>query len=165
MVDPSRDVRPATASDLPFLKAMLREAAAGPPVRPRQPLSEVLAVPQTARYVEHWGRPGDRGRIAHLNPHAPVGAAWYRLFTAARPGYGFVAADVPELAVGVSDDARGKGVGTALLTALVEDAISEGHLALSLSVALDNLALRLYERLGFVAVDDDGTHQTMCLQI
>lgn len=113
-------------------------------------------------------RTGDAQETGAGSPTSARTLPWARLGTdssAATPGYGFVAADVPELAVGVSEDARGKGVGTALLTALVEEAMSEGHRALSLSVALDNPALRLYERLGFVAVDDDGTHQTMCLHL
>jgi ribosomal protein S18 acetylase RimI-like enzyme len=37
--------------------------------------------------------------------------------------------------------------------------------ALSLSVALANPALRLYERLGFVAVSVTEAHQTMRLEL
>ena len=42
-----------------------------------------------SRYVRGWGRPGDTAVIA-LEGGFPVGAAWYRLFPASEPGYGFV---------------------------------------------------------------------------
>ncbi len=40
-----------------------------------------------ARYTENWGRPGDVAVIAMEGGH-PIGAAWVRLFSAARPGTG-----------------------------------------------------------------------------
>lgn len=127
---------------------MLREAAAGPSERPRASLEEVLADPQTARYVEDWGRAGDTGRIAESPEGTALGAAWYRQYSAAQPGYGFVSETVPEVSMAVDEQARGAGVGTALLTALVDEARRQGHPALSLSVLHDNPAVRLYERLG-----------------
>ena len=157
-----REVRP---EDIGFLEQMLREAAAGSPERPRQPLVEVLATEQTARYVTGWGRRSDVGRIAQLPGEDPLGAAWYRRFTADAPGYGFVAAEVPELSLAVAGGARGAGIGTALMRALIAVAVDEGYPALSLSVALVNPALRLYERLGFVAVSVTEAHQTMRLEL
>lgn len=50
--------------------------------------------------------------------------------------------------VGVSGIHRGKGVGTALFKALEEEAL-EDDMYLSLSVDVDNPAVKLYERLGF----------------
>ena len=158
-----REVRP---EDIGFLEQMLREAAAGSPERPRQPSVEVLATEQTARYVTGWGRRSDVGRIAQLPGEDPLGAAWYRRFTADAPGYGFVAAEVPELSLAVAaPGARGAGIGTALTRALIAVAVDEGYPALSLSVALVNPALRLYERLGFVAVSVTEAHQTMRLEL
>ena len=49
--------------------------------------------------------------------------------------------------------------------ALIAVAVDEGYPALSLSVALANPALRLYERLGFVAVSVIEAHQTMRLEL
>ena len=100
-------------------------------------------------YVKAWGRPGDTAMIALLDGF-PVGAAWFRLFRETAPGYGFVDEQTPELAVAVVPNARGKGVGSALLAALLERARADGHEALSLSVDRHNEgAIALYEQAGF----------------
>ena len=164
-MNPHFAVRAASAADAPFLGEMLREAAAGPPERPRLPLDEVLADPQTGRYVEGWGRAGDTGRVAESRKGAPLGAAWYRLYSRAKPGYGFVAESVPEVSMAVRDEARGGGVGTALLLALIDDACREGYSALSLAVLRENPVVRLYERLGFRVVEVVGEYQTMRLDL
>ncbi|MBD0337914.1 MAG: GNAT family N-acetyltransferase [Thermoleophilia bacterium] len=116
------------------------------------------SVPETAdvpasRYVEGWGRPGDRGLIV-LDEGFPVGAAWYRLFSAGSPGYGFLDEETPELTIAVVPSRRGRGLGDQLLTALLDQALEDGFPAISLSVEKDNPALHLYERLGFQPVKE-----------
>ena len=112
----------------------------------------------TGRYVKAWGRRGDAAVVA-LDNGFPVGAAWYRLFTEAEPGYGFVDELTPELAIAVVPGARGKGFGDELLVALCRRARAERHAALSLSVDPASPALKLYEKHGFekVAETDDGS--------
>jgi ribosomal protein S18 acetylase RimI-like enzyme len=148
-------IRPADAGDLPFLRAMLFEAAMWRAGVPRSAIAETVALLEIARYVEGWGRAGDAGVIA-VDGEQPVGAAWYRLFPADRPGYGFVDERTPELSMGVLAHARGRGVGTALVRALLEQARGAGFEAISLSVEPDNPAVRLYERAGFARVDGTG---------
>ena len=79
-----------------------------------------------SRYVRGWGRPGDTAVIA-LENGFPVGAAWYRLFTAAEPGYGFVDERTPELAIAVVPSKRGHGIGDQLLDALLARARESGY--------------------------------------
>jgi ribosomal protein S18 acetylase RimI-like enzyme len=114
-----------------------------------------------ALYVKAWGRRGDTAVIA-LDKGFPVGAAWYRLFEGQRPGYGFVDEGTPELAIAVVPNARGKGVGTALLAALLERARGDGYAGISLSVDRANAgAMELYERHGFRRVAEDADSVTM----
>jgi GNAT superfamily N-acetyltransferase len=101
------------------------------------------------KYLAGWGRPGDAGVVARAVGGAPIGAAWYRLFPSAHPGYGFVAPDVPELSIRLLAGYRGQGVGSALLAALRQLATEQGYRALSLSVDRGNPARRLYARHGF----------------
>ena len=151
--------RTAGVEDLPFLATMLGEAAVWRPEKPTPSGEEVLADPRYAGYLEGWPRHGDVGLVAEAD--GPVGAAWYRTFTEAVPGYGFVGEDVPELSIAVVASHRGRGVGRQLLTALIEASVARGCPALSLSVREENPARRLYESLGFGVVRKDGTSWTM----
>jgi ribosomal protein S18 acetylase RimI-like enzyme len=101
-----------------------------------------------AYLLEGWGRSGDVAVVAEL-AGSPVGAAWYRFWTDAAHSYGYLDPETPELGVGVDAAHRGRGVGTALLAALIDGARQRGVRALSLSVESDNPAVALYSRLGF----------------
>jgi ribosomal protein S18 acetylase RimI-like enzyme len=112
-------------------------------------------------YVKAFGRPGDNLVIALVDGF-PVGAAWYRLFKAGKPGYGFVDEKTPELAIAVVPNARGKGVGSALLDALLARARAAGHEAISLSVDKRNSgAIHVYEEHGFSRVAENDDSLTM----
>jgi GNAT superfamily N-acetyltransferase len=151
-------LRTAGDGDLQFLRAMLVEAAYWRPDAIRPPFPD----PQLARYVEGFGRPGDLGVVADQDAE-PVGAAWWRYFSAAAPGYGFIDEATPEISIGVLPAHRGHGIGTALLGALLREARDRQIGRLSLSVERDNPAAALYERLGFRALHRDGSAVTMAL--
>ena len=152
--------RVAGAEDIEFLATMLGEAAVWRPDKPSPTGPEALADPHYGLYLEGWPRPGDHGVIAEQDE--PVGAAWYRRYTEAVHGYGFVAEDVPELSIAVVASRRGEGIGRRLLVALIEAADAEGLAALSLSVNLANPARRLYEAVGFRQHGEQrGTGMTM----
>jgi ribosomal protein S18 acetylase RimI-like enzyme len=55
---------------------------------------------------------------------------------------------------------RGVGIGTALLSALLDEAAEAGK-RLSIHVEVNNPARRLYERLGFVEVEEQGVYLLM----
>ncbi|MDQ6861476.1 MAG: GNAT family N-acetyltransferase [Verrucomicrobiota bacterium] len=114
---------------------------------------EVVRRPELARYVEGWGREGDRGFVAQELENGPVlGAAWLRLPIGEHKGYGFVDEGTPELAFAVHPAHRQRGIATALLTQLARSTVDEE--AISLSAAAGNPARRLYERFGFKVVQE-----------
>jgi len=154
-------IRAASAADGDFLASMLCVAADWRPDVVPRPVEDVLADPALAHYVEGWPRHDDFGVIAEDDRGEALGAAWCRCFSADDPGYGFVSPDVPELAMGVVVDARGAGVGRALLVALIAEARSRGVSQLSLSVELDNDARHLYSNLGFAVTGEDDGSATM----
>jgi ribosomal protein S18 acetylase RimI-like enzyme len=140
-------IRPIQPDDEPFLWDMAWEAA-GPSMRALG-REATLAHPLVRRYLDGWGRPGDAGVVAVAADGQRLGVACYRRFPAEAPGWGFVAADIPELSIAVVAEARGQGIGSALLDALLALAREQGYRALSLSVRRENPARRLYERMGF----------------
>ena len=137
-------IRPLTAEDEPLLWEMLYQGihstGAEHPAAP-----DIVHQPEFARYVAGWGRPGDSGFIAHDRPEGkPLGAAWFRLPEMESP-------TVPELAFAVRSDHRRHGIGAALLTYLVK--ADPQYATVSIPVAPDNPAVRLYERFGFRVVE------------
>jgi ribosomal protein S18 acetylase RimI-like enzyme len=163
-MDEQMKLRAAGPGDEPFLRKMMYEAAAWNQDWPHEEVIEALSNPILARYVDGWRRPGDAGVIAERGGDA-VGAAWYRLFTANEPGYGFVDERTPELGLAVVPLYRRAGVGTALLEALIDRAREDGYRSLSLSVAVSNRSRLMYERLGFVKVGEHGDSWTMRLDL
>ncbi|MFN0120028.1 MAG: N-acetyltransferase family protein [Blastocatellia bacterium] len=156
----STPFRPLTSRDEPLLRDMLYYAVFVPPGRDPWP-RDVIDRPEVSLYVREWGRAGDAGLAAvDQVTNQDVGATWIRLFTAAAPGYGYVADDIPELSIALAPGHRGQGLGAALLESLFTLAAPQ-YSALSLSVSPQNAALRLYERLGFRQVADHGLAITM----
>ena len=78
---------------------------------------------------------------------------------------GFVDADIPELGMGVRIGYRSRGVGRALLRALIAAAKRAGTGALSLSVDPANFARSLYESEGFRKVGEVETSWTMLMYL
>jgi ribosomal protein S18 acetylase RimI-like enzyme len=150
--------RPAGSEDVPLLHRMLwvafnwRDEAV--------PADHWPDPTAPSRYVEGFGRPGDAGVVAEMAGRG-VGAAWYRRLPAEDAGYGFVAADVPEITLAVAPDARGHGIGSALMRRLLETAVAQRVPRVSLSVEPDNPARHLYETLGFELFGTSGGSLTL----
>ena len=141
-------VRRGGAQDVRFLRDMLHHAYYWKERKPDAGPGPVQL------YVKAWGRPGDTAVIALLDGF-PVGAAWFRLFKATSAGFGFVDEQTPELAVAVVPNARGKGVGSALLVSLLDRARADGYDAVSLSVDRHNEgAIALYKQYGFSQLEE-----------
>jgi GNAT superfamily N-acetyltransferase len=147
-------LRPVDKHDVRFLRDMLRHAY-------HWRLAEDTERP-VYRYVRNWGRKGDAGVVAVEGPHS-YGAAWYRLFAADEPGFGFVDEATPELTIAVVPSRRGKGAGKELLDALLERARADGYAAVSLST--DPRQVGWYEHFGFGKVGETPHAVTMLARL
>ena len=156
------EIRKSTDEDLPFLEAMLVEAFFWDDSVPRPSLADNRANPEFSKLLGGWGRSGDCAIVAQ-DDRAPVGAAWFRLWTFEAHSYGFVDPVTPELGIAVARAHRSRGVGRSLLRALIAAARAEGYLALSLSVNPSNPARRLYDSEGFEKIGEVDTSWTMRL--
>ncbi len=147
--------RRAIAADLPFLEEVFVIAADWNPEAAKG--AEFWhADPTFQKYLASFPRDTDLGFIAEREGQ-DAGAVWSRYFTAADPGYGFVAEDIPELSIGVVAGRRGEGIGRALLNAM----LAASPVSLSLSVEDGNPAQELYRKSGFVPVGRVGDATTM----
>ncbi|MDQ6623311.1 MAG: GNAT family N-acetyltransferase, partial [Verrucomicrobiota bacterium] len=124
------EIRPLAPQDEPILWKMLYHAVhtgAGEP-----PPREIVRKPELARYVEGWGRAGDRGFVAYdAADQSIIGAAWLRMPQGQHKGYGYVDDATPELAFAVAPEHRKRGIGSALLTQLVRSTPEAAALSLS----------------------------------
>jgi ribosomal protein S18 acetylase RimI-like enzyme len=144
-------IRAGGPQDVRFLRDMLRHAYANASLTGDLPVS---------RYVDRWGREGDTAVVA-LEGATPVGAAWFRLYRAGEPGFGFIDEQTPELSIAVVPSRRHHGYGSKLLTELLARARETGYRAISLSVERGNPAIGLYERFDFREVASDDNTITM----
>jgi ribosomal protein S18 acetylase RimI-like enzyme len=142
-------VRDLKVSDEPILWTMLMYAAHEDSLESLKNQSILTC------YVEGWGRQGDIGAVAIADENA-IAAAWLRLWTDDDRGFGYIDPAIPELAIAVLPEYRGNGVGSRLLKQVLE--LSQGLFpAVSLSVRADNPVVNLYQRVGFVKVEDSET--------
>ncbi|MEZ0295528.1 MAG: N-acetyltransferase family protein [Candidatus Methylacidiphilales bacterium] len=153
-------LRLATALDQAVIREMLYQSL----YVPEGELAvsrEILDDPKLSRYAADWGRPGDVGILAEAGDEV-LGAAWCRLFRQDAPGYGFISSEIPEMGLAVAPQRRGRGIGTALLNALIAEVqnpkagrtICTRPGALSLSVMRGNPVIRLYQRCGFRVISE-----------
>lgn len=99
-------------------------------------------------YVRDWN--STNGGFIAWRGWVPAGGVWLLWGTDERHGFGYVAEEIPELALAVEGRYTGQGVGTALLDRAAELARKLGAPAVSLSVHPDNArAHRLYTFRGF----------------
>jgi ribosomal protein S18 acetylase RimI-like enzyme len=153
-------IHPLTDADEPLLWEMLYHGlhAAEAATKPSQ---DIVRRPELARYVAGWGRPGDAGFVAHDGETGdPLGAVWCRLTTAADSSN---KNDAPELAFAVKPGHRRRGIGAALLTQWVKTNPQQS--SISLAVAANSPAVRLYERFGFKVVRENPGSVTMSREI
>jgi len=151
-------IRFLTKADEPFLwealyHAIYRESG-------EKPSRSILQKPKIACYVDDWMEQSDDLGLIAENEDIPIGAAWLRCWLDDTQGFGFVGKAIPELSMSVIPGHRGKGLGTKLLHRLLVIA-EKRYEAVSLSVSKSNPARRLYEREGFVPLQEVENSITM----
>jgi ribosomal protein S18 acetylase RimI-like enzyme len=156
-------IRPILSKELPLLEDFLYEAIyqpAGSDPLPR----EVIRRPEIALYIEDFGRPGDCCLVAEVDGRL-AGAVWVRLFPDDRKGYGTLDSDTPELSISLYPQFRNRGIGRALLTAMLDELKTAGFRRVSLSVQKENAAAGLYRSLGFDVVEEVGDEYIMACML
>ncbi len=120
---------------------------------------DILKDPHLQIYTKEFGRyDSDHCLVAEADGRV-VGAAWVRIMD----DYGHVDDDTPSLAISLYKEYRGLGIGTKLLSALMERLKKKGYERVSLSVQKANYAVNMYRRAGFeVLIDKDEEYIMVC---
>lgn len=127
-----------------LLSDFLYEAIFVPP-GVQAPSRDILASPQLQVYLQDFGKhKGDLGLFAEVDG-VIAGAVWGRIME----DYGQIDNDTPSLAIALYKDYRRKGIGTALLKAMLQLLKKHGYQHVSLAVQKENYAVAMYTACGF----------------
>jgi GNAT superfamily N-acetyltransferase len=146
-------LRPREHGDMPFLRELYAATRE----------DELRALPWPAQQKRAFLFDQFDKQHAHYLQHYPLAKWWVVTHSGAPVGRLYVARtshEVRVMDVCLLDAHRGRGVGTALMRAVIEQA-QAASVPVSLHVEPFNPALRLYERLGFVDVETRGVYLFM----
>lgn len=146
------NLRPLKQEEYSLLEDFLYDAIFVPVGEEALPRS-VLLEPSIQNYYQDFGRAHDYCLVAEQEGKL-LGAVWARVLSGPVKGYGYVDEHTPELAISVQNEFRGKGIGTALLRAMLDLLQRAGYGQTSLSVQKENPAADLYKRLGFTTLEE-----------
>ena len=139
-------------NDFLYEAIYIPEGTAAPP-------RDIIYDPELQVYVEGFGnRSGDICYVAEIDGRV-IGAAWVRIMN----DYGHIEEGVPSWAISVYKEYRGRGIGTELMKAVLNELKAQGYNRTSLSVQKDNPAQHLYERLGFTVAEETDREYIMIL--
>jgi ribosomal protein S18 acetylase RimI-like enzyme len=112
---------------------------------------EVIEQPELSVFINNWGQSDDLCLVAEIDDKI-VGAVWTRILSGEVKGFGNVDNKTPEFAISLYKECRNKGIGTALMKAMLQQLKSRGYKQTSLAVQKENNAVRMYKNVGFEIV-------------
>ena len=132
-------IRQIYKSEYPLLNDFLYEAIFIPDgVTP--PPKSIINSPELSVYVKGFGeQPHDTALVAEAEGKV-VGAVWVRVMN----DYGHIDDDTPSFAISLYKEYRGIGIGTALMSAMLDVLKENGYKRASLAVQKANSAVKRY---------------------
>lgn len=121
------------------------------------PPREIIDQPELQVYVDGFGtKDSDFAFVADVDGKT-VGAVWARIMN----DYGHIDNDTPSFAISLYKEYRGKGIGTALMKAMLNRLKNAGYKQASLAVQKENYAVKMYKKVGFMIVDENDEEYIM----
>ena len=154
------EIRPLKSEEIPLLEEFLYQAIFIPQGLEPLPRS-ILKEPEFEMYIQDFGQQPDDWALAAEVDGLLVGAVWVRIMK----DYGYFDDQTPSLSISFLPDFRGQGLGQQLMTAMLDLLKAKGYPSVSLSVSKDNPAVRFYQRLGFVTVEERGDDYLMLCRL
>ncbi len=153
-------IRQIDESEYPLLNDFLYEAIFIPDgVTP--PPKSIINFPELQVYVKGFGeQPHDTALVAEAEGKV-VGAVWVRVMN----DYGHIDDDTPSFAISLYKEYRGFGIGTALMSAMLDVLKENGYKRASLAVQKENYALKLYLKAGFEIIGENKEEYIMLIRL
>ena len=115
------------------------------------PPKDIIDQPELRLYYEGFGSgKADNAIVAEVDGKV-VGAVWTRIMN----DYGHIDDDTPSFAISLYKEYRGQGIGTELMKEMLKLLTTQGYEKTSLAVQKANYAVRMYEKVGFEAMDEN----------
>ena len=160
-------IRELRESEYPLLNDFLYEAIFIPEgmcinAVMQPPPREIIYQPELQVYVADFGRhKGDTALVAEVEGgiacNTIVGAVWVRIMD----DYGHIDDETPSFAISLYKDYRHRGIGTALMRAMLDRLRADGYARASLAVQKANYAVKMYRKAGFTVVDENACEYIM----
>lgn len=149
-------IREMQREEYPLLKEFLYQAIFQKDPENLIPREEIEK-PTLRVYIDNFGEKPDDYCLCAEEDGVVVGAVWVRII----PGFGSVDDRTPEFAISLLPEARGKGIGTELMRAMIRHLKVRGYEKTSLAVQKANYAVRMYKKVGFEIIDENEEEYIM----
>lgn len=157
------NIREIRQEEIPVLERFLYEVIFIPEGTQAPPF-EIIYGQEVYQYIKDFGAQDDYCLVAEVEGKI-VGAAWSRVLDDELKGYGNIGKGIPEIAISLLKEYRGNGIGTELLSRLLELLHSKKYQKVSLSVQKENYAYRMYVKAGFVAIQEQAEDYLMVCEL
>ena len=149
-------IRPIEDNEIMLLVDFLYEAIFQKDINKLAPRT-IIQEPSLWIYIDKFGtKKDDHCFVAELDGKI-VGAVWVRCIKA----FGHIDDTIPEFAISIYPEYRGKEIGTALMKKMLEHLQSKGYSQASLAVQKDNYAVKMYQKAGFEIRDENEQEYIM----
>ena len=153
-------LREIKENETEILKDFLYEAIFIP-VGMELPPREIIEQPELKLYYDGFGIGEADFCIVADDEGKVIGAVWTRIMN----DYGHVDEETPSFAISLYKEYRGQGIGTKLMKEMLYLLKEKGYKRASLAVQKANYAVKMYENVGFKAVDENDEEYIMVCEL
>ena len=125
------------------------------------PPREIVEQPELKLYYDGFGIGEADFCIVADDEGKVIGAVWTRIMN----DYGHVDEETPSFAISLYKEYRGQGIGTKLMKEMLNLLKEKGYKRASLAVQKANYAVKMYENVGFKAVDENDEEYIMVCEL
>ncbi len=121
------------------------------------PPRTIINQPELQVYIKNFGTEKDDMCFVAEADNTVVGAVWVRDMQ----DYGHIADGVPSFAISLYKQYRNLGIGTKLMTTMLDELRNKGYKRTSLAVQKENYAVKMYKKVGFRIIDENEEEYIM----